>query len=76
MSIAAKTMPASASRTAPARFTGFIPWNRVSKIKTPARRAAELWHSELRAQCFSVMRIEVDVKSNFREFLKNAWSAV
>jgi len=24
------------------------------------------------AQCVSVMRIEVDAKSNFREFLKNA----
>jgi hypothetical protein len=61
---------------APARFTGFIPWNRVSKIKTPAWRAAELWYSELRGAMLFRKRIEVDVKSNFREFLKNAWSAV
>jgi hypothetical protein len=61
---------------APARFTGFIPWNRLSKIKTPAWRAAELWQSELRGAMLSVMRIEVYVKSNFREFLKNAWCAL
>src|SRR5271170_818319 len=65
MFIAAKTTPAKASRTAPARFTGFIPWNRVSKSKL-------LHGGRCGAQRFSVMRIEVDAKSNFREFLRNA----
>src|SRR5271170_281320 len=57
-------MPESASRIAAARFTGLIPWNRVSKSQAPRRD-----HN-------FVMRIEVDAKSNPGEFLENAWRSV
>jgi hypothetical protein len=65
MSIAAKTTPASASRTAPARFTGFIPWNRLSKSKLLHGERQKSGTANYAAQCFFVMRIEVDAKSNF-----------
>jgi hypothetical protein len=54
---------------APARFTGFIPWNRLSK---PKLLHGERQNSggEQRGAMLSVIRIEVDAKSNFREIFE------
>ena len=47
----------------------FYSLEQTQQIKTPAQRG------DAAAQCFFVMRIEVDAKSNFREILRNAAAA-
>jgi hypothetical protein len=59
MFIAAKATPANASRKAPPRFNGLMPWNRFNKSKTPARQAEQIYSFTA-----VVLQVDVDAKPN------------
>jgi hypothetical protein len=68
MSTAAKTTPAIASRAAPARFTGFIPWNRLSKSKLLHGERQKLGTTNYAPQCFSQYESKLMLNQNFNKF--------